>query len=113
MQACMALPCCFLLTRSQFLAREGSQCCLSSCSGQRWVGEGPPGSPQPGWTQGWEPVAIKMTPNTSVAKQELTSLQEVQQALKQLPGRGHVIQLLDSYVVAQSNGVSMMYIVTR
>lgn len=77
------------------------------------MGEGSPGSPQPGWTQGWEPVAIKMTSNSTLAKQELASLQKVQQALKQLPGRGHVIELLDSYVDAQPNAIPILYIVTR
>lgn len=54
-----------------------------------------------------------MTSNSTLAKQELASLQKVQQALKQLPGRGHVIELLDSYVDAQPNAIPILYIVTR
>ena len=77
------------------------------------MGEGSPGSPQIGWTQEWEPVAIKITQDSSLVKQELASLQMVQQALKQQPGPHHVIQLLDSYVVAQPSGISTRYIVTR
>ena len=84
------------------------------CSGQRWVGVGAPGSPQTGQTQGWEPVAIKMTWDSDEAMQELAGLQKLQCALKQSPGHDHVIQLLDSYTqTEQSSGESWMYMITR
>jgi len=82
------------------------------------VGQGRADSPQPGWTKGWEPVAIKIVRNEGfrglTAKQEVVALQKVQQASKQLPGRRHVIQLLDSYAhTDEQTGASWMYIVTR
>ena len=79
-----------------------------------WVGQGSPDSPQLGWAKGWEPVAIKITRNTDHARREVAALQKVQQTSKRLPGRRHVIQLLESYTnTAQPTGVSWMYIVTK
>ena len=92
--------------------------CPSTCSGQRWVGVGAPGSPQTGspqtgWTQGWEPVAIKLTRSSHAAKQEVACLQKVRYAMEQLPGHHHVIQLLDSYTCTEPSGVSWTYIISR
>ncbi len=84
------------------------------CSGQRWVGWGSPDSPQLGRAEGWEPVAIKIVRNSDHAQREVTALQEVQQALEQLPGRRHVVQLLESHThTKQPAGESQMHIVTR
>ena len=63
-------------------------------------------------------MAIKIVRNAGLsgltAKQELAALQKVQQASKQLHGRRHVIQLLDSYAQTDvQTGASWMYIVTR
>ncbi|DBA82723.1 TPA: hypothetical protein ACH3X1_006954 [Trebouxia sp. C0004] len=82
--------------------------------GQRWMGWGSPDSPQRGWAEGWEPVAIKIVRNSNHAQREVAALQRVQQALEQLPGSRHVIQLLESYThTRQPSGVPSMYIVTR
>ena len=82
------------------------------------MGQGPADSPQIGWAKDWEPVAIKIVRNAGLsgltAKQELAALQKVQQASKQLHGRRHVIQLLDSNAQTDvQTGASWMYIVTR
>ncbi|KAL0037372.1 hypothetical protein WJX79_004411 [Trebouxia sp. C0005] len=82
--------------------------------GQRWVGWGSPGSPQLGWPEGWEPVAIKIVPNSDHAQREVAALQRVQQALEQLHGSRHVIQHLESHIhTTRPTGASQMYIVTR
>ena len=87
-----------------------SPTCVSIRSGQRWVGWGDPSTPQMGWTQGWEPVAIKVTQSSASVRQEVAALQKLQ-SQEENP---HVIQLVDSYTKTdESSGVSWTYIITR
>ena len=97
------------------------------CSGQRWVGADNDQSSRPGWSQGWEAVAIKCVPAGSDAEQELEALKALQahlhrkrqaalQAGTQVP-RSHVISLLDTFTATRDEGTSSqqdyVFLITR
>jgi len=78
------------------------------------VGWGSPDSPQLGWAKDWEPVAIKIVENSDHARREVAALQRVQQALEQLPGSCHVVQLVEAHThTKQATAESQMHIITR
>ena len=77
------------------------------------MGWGSPDSSQHGWAQEWEPVAIKVVPNTDHAQREVAALERVQQAWEQLPGSRHVIKLLEAHSHTKQSTGAQMHIVTR
>ena len=78
------------------------------------MGWGSPDSHQLGRANDWEPVAIKIVENSDHARREVTALRRVQQAVEQLPGSCHVIQLVEAHPhTKQLTGESQMHIITR
>lgn len=83
------------------------------CSQEKWVGQGPPTSPQADGSTGWMAVAVKEMEKTDNAKAEGEALELVQAKLEQTPKPHHVTSLVEAYDATQPNGTELRVVVTK
>lgn len=83
------------------------------CSQEKWVGQGPPKSPQADGSTGWMAVAVKEMKKTVEADAEYNALTTVQAKLEQTPMPHHVTSLVEAYDSTHPNGTALRIMVTK
>ena len=80
------------------------------CSGQKWVGQGPPMGASPDWL----PVAIKQIRVSSEGRQEMATLERVQHQRAYHPAASRLIRPVESFQGCSfETGGPALFLITR